>query len=211
MSFIIKEVRAVPKELSLREISRYMGMRPENLSEELLERIRKLLPRFLDELQCRACWLELPVNCVGSKVDLHLLSVISEHLARNLDGCTKVVLFAATIGSAADRLCKSASAVSPSSAVIIDAMGSTAIEWFCDEFCKKLEESFPAFELRPRFSPGYGDLPLQLQEDLIRILDANRKIGLVLSDSFMMLPQKSVTAIVGLRPYKTPNDKGMVK
>jgi cobalamin-dependent methionine synthase I len=54
--------------------------------------------------------------------------------------------------------------------------------------------------LRPRFSPGYGDLSLSVQSDLLNVLDARRNIGLTLSDSLMMIPQKSVTAIVGLKP-----------
>jgi cobalamin-dependent methionine synthase I len=53
--------------------------------------------------------------------------------------------------------------------------------------------------LRPRFSPGYGDLPLELQTNLFKVLDCQHFIGLTLNDSMLMSPSKSVTAIVGLR------------
>ncbi|MBR3258643.1 MAG: vitamin B12 dependent methionine synthase, partial [Eggerthellaceae bacterium] len=48
--------------------------------------------------------------------------------------------------------------------------------------------------------PGYGDLPLEVQPDLLGLLDASRRLGITLSDSLLMSPTKSVTAIVGLRP-----------
>ena len=53
-------------------------------------------------------------------------------------------------------------------------------------------------QLRPRFSPGYGDLPLELQKDVFRVLDCPRKIGLSLNESLLMSPSKSVTAIIGI-------------
>lgn len=53
-------------------------------------------------------------------------------------------------------------------------------------------------DTRPRFSPGYGDLPLALQRDIFHALDCARKIGLTLNDSLMMSPAKSVTAIIGI-------------
>ena len=52
--------------------------------------------------------------------------------------------------------------------------------------------------LKPRFSPGYGDLPLEMQRDIFRVLDCSRKIGLTLNESLLMSPSKSVTAIVGI-------------
>lgn len=52
--------------------------------------------------------------------------------------------------------------------------------------------------LKPRFSAGYGDLPLEVQKDIFRVLDCPRKIGLTLNDSLLMSPTKSVTAIVGI-------------
>ena len=52
--------------------------------------------------------------------------------------------------------------------------------------------------LRPRFSPGYGDLKLEHQKDWFRLLDISRQIGIELTDSLLMVPTKSVTAIIGI-------------
>ena len=210
MSYVIKELRAFPTELPLREVARYMGMRSDEVSSEISALIEKLLPVFLGEVRCRACWVETSVSISENIIDFGLTKLESKDLARNLEGCSQAVLFAATIGNSVDRRCKSASIVSPSNAVVLDAMGSTAIEWFCDKLCGEFQKFHPGCELRPRFSPGYGDVPLEFQKDLLRILDAQRKIGLTLSGSLMMLPQKSVTAIVGLCPRKTSYDKEVV-
>ena len=80
----------------------------------------------------------------------------------------------------------------------IDNEVTAAIEAVCDKLCCEIAEQYSQYKLRPRFSPGYGDLSLYVQRDIVRILDTYRKIGLTLSDSLLMIPQKSVTAIVGL-------------
>ena len=51
---------------------------------------------------------------------------------------------------------------------------------------------------RPRFSPGYGDLPLDVQSPLLALTDATRRLGVTLSESNLMNPLKSVTAVIGL-------------
>ena len=56
--------------------------------------------------------------------------------------------------------------------------------------------------LRPRFSPGYGDFPIEFQEPIMRMLDCAKKIGLTMTDSYMMSPTKSVTAIIGISTEK---------
>ena len=112
-------------------------------------------------------------------------------------GCREAVLFAATVGVGLDRLIARYGAVAPSRAVMLQAIGAERIEALCDVFCNTLavEENRA---LRPRFSPGYGDLPLDTQREIFRVLDCQRKIGLTLNDSLLMSPTKSVTAIVGL-------------
>ena len=50
---------------------------------------------------------------------------------------------------------------------------------------------------KPRFSPGYGDLSLEVQKEIFSLLDCPRKIGVSLGDSLLMTPSKSVTAIIG--------------
>ena len=50
-----------------------------------------------------------------------------------------------------------------------------------------------------RFSPGYGDMPIEIQVDILQLLDASRRLGMVLTESNLMIPTKSITALIGMR------------
>lgn len=141
----------------------------------------------------RVCSCELPLSrdedtlCFGG-----LWQTRSRALWRHLENCDRAVVFCATLGAAADRMLL-ASRLSPARAVVFDAAAGAAIEQLCDDFCRTLPQP-----QRPRFSPGYGDLPLTEQRPLLELLQAQRHLGVTLTDSLLMTPTKSVTAIVGL-------------
>ena len=84
---------------------------------------------------------------------------------------------------------------------MLDALGAERIESLCETFCKELSLKSRAKGacVTPRFSPGYGDLPLTFQKEIFRVLDCPRQIGLSLNESLLMSPSKSVTAIMGIR------------
>ena len=89
-------------------------------------------------------------------------------------------------------------------AVIYDALGSALVETGCDEAERDISARFPNQFLTDRFSPGYGDLPLELQPRLCAALDAGRRLGLTVSQSLLMNPVKSVTAVIGLSDSPRP-------
>lgn len=124
----------------------------------------------------------------------------STTIKKAVNGCGKVTLFAATIGAPFDRLIARYGRLEPSKALIFQAIGAERIESLCDAFCDKMNTDLNAFgkSLRPRVSPGYGDIPLEMQRQIFRVLDCERKIGLTLNESLLMSPSKSVTAIVGI-------------
>ena len=125
----------------------------------------------------------------------------SASLRRHLAGCDRAVLFAATVGLEMDRLIARFSAVSPARALMLQAVGTERIEALCDLFCVDISRRLARDGLhsRPRFSPGYGDLPIEMQRDIFRVLDCPANIGLTLNESLLMSPSKSVTAIIGVR------------
>ena len=185
--------------VSMAEILRYAGAgggAPEQtirLAEECLDAAR-------GQLSYKVCWRELPVVRDAGRLDLGFARVDSHSLARNLDGCDAIVLFAATVGIGIDRLIARSEAASPARALMLQAVGAERIEALCDAFCRDISarEAARGRAARPRFSPGYGDLPIELQRDVFRVLECARWIGLTLNESLMMSPTKSVTAIVGL-------------
>ena len=129
-----------------------------------------------------------------------------EDIKNNLQTAGHCVLFAASLGIEVDKLLAKAQHISMARAVILDACASSYIESICDLCSSEIAEHFSQEKLitRPRFSPGYGDLPLDLQGQFCQALDTQRKIGLTCSDNNLLLPRKSVTAIVGLVGEKVP-------
>ena len=178
-----------------REILRYAGC--DVADAAVTELMESCLTESADALTPKVCYGELAADVQGDKCDFGLFSLSSHQLAGNLDGCSCVILFAATVGIGIDRLIAKYSRIAPSRALMMQAIGAERIEALCDAFCADMEKELGT-SLRPRFSPGYGDLPLECQKDIIALLDTPRKIGLSLHDSLLMSPTKSVTAFAGI-------------
>ena len=123
----------------------------------------------------------------------------SRDLGRNLSSCSKVALLAATIGPQVDALIRRHSSLDPVYASILQATGAMFIEELVDLVNSEIKKIAAAqgLKTKPRYSPGYGDVPLQVQKDFFRLLPCTR-IGLTLMDTLIMAPEKSVTAFVGL-------------
>lgn len=121
-----------------------------------------------------------------------------ESIKEHLKDCEKAVIMCATVGAEVDRLIRRTQVTDMAKAVIFDAMGSVAVEQICDKAEKFIADEAKNFYLTWRFSPGYGDYPIELQKDFLQILNAPAKIGLCTNDSFLLTPVKSVTAIMGL-------------
>jgi hypothetical protein len=128
------------------------------------------------------------------------IRIESRALGKNLRGCEEICLMACTLGPGPDRLIRRASVTQMSRAVILQAASAAMIEDYCDAVNAGIREAAAERGLltRPRFSPGYGDLPLELQEGISRILQMPKTIGVGLTDTLLMTPSKSVTAIIGL-------------
>lgn len=160
------------------------------------EQIGSLLKECLPLLYYKVAYCRLPISIKEDQVDLTFEKVTSYDLAKNLSNCKEAILFAATIGLQADRLIAKYSRLSPAKALLMQAIGTERIESLCEQFSMDLQKD--GLHLRPRFSPGYGDLPLTLQKKIMLRLDCAKNIGVTLNSQLLMTPSKSVTAIIGL-------------
>lgn len=115
-----------------------------------------------------------------------------------LSECGQAALLACTLGAEFDRRLRGMQVRDMASAVILDACGSALVEEGCDAAETELAGRFPERFLTDRFSPGYGDLPLDVQPEICAALDTPRRLGLYVTGSLLMNPMKSVTAIIGL-------------
>ena len=148
---------------------------------------------------CRAVWRRYPLKEDGEWLDVGFTKTDSRDLRNHLKGCGEILLFACTAGAETDRRIARAKLQSPAKGLLMHAIGAQQVEGGCDLLCKRLQEQFPDRQLTDRFSPGYGDLPLTLQRDVMEALDCAQTLGITLSDSLLMTPGKSVTAIIGMK------------
>ena len=186
-----------------REILRYAGVK-ENISE-----INALIDECIKELDgkltYKVCYSEYPVKIISNDIDLTFTAVTSKDLAKNLKNCNRFILFAATVGIGVDRLIAKYNALSPTKALIFQAIGAERIESLCDLFNREIKEKYKT--VKPRFSAGYGDLPLALQKQIFATLNCPKNIGVTLNESLLMSPSKSVTAIIGIANDSDCKDK----
>lgn len=198
-----------PPPLCRREILRYAGINGD--APEITGLLEECLKEAADKLSYTVCWRAFSVETVSGMIDLGFARTASGDLRRNLEGCHRIILFGATVGLGIDTLIARYSRLSPVKALLFQAIGAERIESLCDIFNEEIQAQARRDGLtsRPRFSPGYGDLPLELQRDIFLALDCPRKIGLTLNDSLLMSPTKSVTAIIGLGPTPCGHSHGV--
>ena len=178
-----------------KEVLRYGGCKSaDNETQNLL---KTCLDIAKDKFVYKVCYCRLPVNISGAVCDFGAFKVQSLKLAQNLKGCESVIIFGATVGVEIDRLIAKYSRISPAKALMLQALGAERIETLCDTFCNDIKNDLKT-NLKPRFSAGYGDLPLDTQKQIFNLLNCSKHIGLSLNDSLIMSPSKSVTAFVGL-------------
>ena len=185
-------------EYNQKEILRYAGVK--ETSKEIAELMQSCLDEIKDKLVYKVCYAQFPISFCGKYLDLSFAKTDSVNLQRNLNNCDSFVLFAATVGIELDRLIARYAKVSPAKALMLQAIGTERIESLCDTFNHEIKEQMALLAKKtvPRFSPGYGDLPIEIQRDIFRVLDCPRKIGITLNKSLLMSPSKSVTAIIGI-------------
>jgi len=187
------------------EALRYMGWRgkPDKAMQVLMEECETLVRQTA---QPKMTFRVVPLVKTENGLFAEKLPLAGKDIAKLLQDCEKVILMAATLSAQTDTLIQRTQVQDLTRALAIDALASAGIE----QVCQKAEQIFHAqlsqWYFTWRFSPGYGDLPLHIQTELLTMLDAGKRIGLTVTPECILIPRKSVTAIIGLS--KTPLQKG---
>lgn len=188
------------EEISIKEAARYIGIRtvPDEQTANLFERYEKIVR---SRLRPAYVYRETEIDFKKGFVVLSGMDVplTGESIQKLLEGCNRAIILGATVSAEADRLIRETSVVDMAAAVVVDALCSAAIEQVCDRAETEIFGDMPKNMRTYRFSPGYGDLPIELQKDWLNYLNAQRRIGLSCTDSYLLTPTKSVTAIIGIR------------
>ncbi len=183
--------------ISRQELLRYLGYHGGELPPELLAVIDECEAAVMQAAQPRAVWRVFDLTADG-RFSGDAFAPQGEDIRTLLQPCRKAILMAATLGSEIESLVRRSQTRDMARAAILDAAASAAVENVCDNLCADLQAYFSPLFLTDRFSPGYGDFPLAQQAELCRVLDVSRRIGVYLSESGLMIPQKSVTALIGI-------------
>ncbi len=181
-----------------RETLRYLGMSGVEPDSAFLSRLDAVEQAILAATRPNACWQLVPVEVSDEACRVGTLRLQSRHLATALKGCSRAFLFAATLGTEVDALLRRYGQTAPADLVMAQAVATALVETYCDLCQEEMLRVVPGGSLRPRFSPGYGDLPLEAQSDLFAALDITKRIGVTLTSAQLMVPSKSVSAIIGV-------------
>jgi hypothetical protein len=206
MSIANREIR---DRVNLREIYRYLGYGTVIPDDDIKAVINEVVDSLINVIKPKNIYRIYECNIWGRGITLSdsaksdKMVIDSKNLSENLFGCRNVVLMAATLGIEADKLMQKYEVVNMAKASITQACGAACIEAYCNILQEEIlvdvmEETGKKLYLRPRFSPGYGDVPLELQREIFGALECTKRIGLTLTESLLMYPTKSVTAFIGL-------------
>ena len=195
-SIAVNDIKINKTELALR-LKTPVGFENESL-KSVLDSCEAELNRVC---AARYVYMRFPVNTDGeSMTDFGFAKFYSHDLCKCLKGCNYAYIMAVTLGIGVDRMLSSMRVSSQSKFFAADALCSAAAEAAADFVSEALAERCT---LGPRYSPGYGDLALSVQRDILTILNADKLLGIKLGDNLLMTPTKSITAIQGERPQNT--------
>ena len=186
-------------QIPLREVLHFLGWRGTPVDAPLLAQIRDLCDLAVREVRPRMAERRFPLAPDGSLAGTSMTPK-GKDVRAMLAPCREAVLLAATLGAESERLLLRMQAKDAAQALVLDAVLSAAIEAVLDarEEALRGELAVQGRYLTDRFSPGYGDMPLAQTREICEVLGAQRAIGLTVSAGGVMIPRKSVTAILGI-------------
>lgn len=156
--------------------------------------------QLLKIVRPKALWRELAISISadGVLVEESGLYLPGRDLAKHLAGCSVAIALVATMGVQVDTFIRRYQIEDLARAVVMDSCATAAIEEVCNRIEELIMAILPGKYFTSRFSPGYGDLPLTIQGDLLVLLDAPCRIGLCVTSANILTPCKSVTALIGV-------------
>ena len=189
-------------EINKNEVLRYLGHRGQDIDENLLNTIEECRVEVKKVINPRVVYTYKNIKLIEDGVEVITTNLIltGKDIKEHLKNSTECVLMAVTLGNEIERQTRFYEKTNLTKALILDACATTAVEEVCDIIENSVKEKavLSGMNITFRYSPGYGDLPLDIQNSFLRTLDAGKKIGLTVSENNLLFPRKSVTAIIGI-------------
>ncbi|MBR4195862.1 MAG: methionine synthase [Synergistaceae bacterium] len=190
----------IPTDKQIIDALRYMGIPPGGQTEELARTVAEAFGKLEACIEPRCVWGRFHIIHFDGGIELEGAYIYSDDIARLTSRSTDCIVIAATLGHETDRQITLAQNRNMLDGLALDACASVMIDSYIDEYLRSDIAGWlrPGERMTSRFSPGYGDLSMNVTDDIITILNATKRIGLSVTRSMMMSPVKSVTAIAGL-------------
>ncbi len=195
---MLDEMKPMDHEHDLGQVCRFLGYPRDVIPDErTCKQVAKAIHQVAQQAEPRKTYREFLREEVT-----HLLK--GEDIRQHVENCGQVLLLAVTLGSQMDELLRKTAVTGMDEAVILEAAANALIEQVAAQTEGELRQHYgeKGLFITPRYSPGYGDLPLETQPDLLQLLEAGKTIGLYASKEHLLTPRKSITAICGIA--KTP-------
>lgn len=166
------------------------SLETEKMIDDILEEVKKIArPKFLSQ-RFGLDKNEETINICDTNISLS-----DKVYFKLLDDCNECLLLAVTLGFEVDQKLKLYEQTDMARAVVFDAVSSAYVEGVADTEEFKLDLK----ERTYRFCPGYQHTSLSLNKDVIKVLQADKKIGISLTKDFLMSPLKSMIGIIGIK------------
>lgn len=189
-------------DINKKEVLRYLGYKGQDLDENIMELIEECREEIKKVATPRVIYRykKIDIKEQGVEVLDTNLVLTGNDIKLHLKDSRECVLMAVTLGNDIEKRTRLYEKINLTRALILDACATTAVEEVCDNIENMVKEDAKVrgMNITFRYSPGYGDLPLDIQNSFIRALDAQKLIGLTVSENNLLFPRKSVTAIIGI-------------
>jgi hypothetical protein len=194
-------------EIDRAEVLRYLQTAKDLNDQNINRLIKESIAEIKELINFRYLYQKFPLAETDEGVEIKntTLTLKGKSIKKHLQHSKEVYLMAATLGAQVDKRISFYEKISVTKSMIFDACATTAIEEGCDQVETEIKEKVLVAgkeDITFRYSPGYGDLGIDIQKEFLRILKAPKKIGLTASKYNMLIPTKSVTAIIGVLEEK---------
>ncbi|WP_102399326.1 methionine synthase [Haloimpatiens massiliensis] len=184
-----------------KEVLRYLGYRGQHIDENMHRLIDDCIEETEKAVQEHFLYNIFPIIKKEEYMELEGTNIVlkGKDIQSHLCNAKSCAVMTVTIGGEIEKIIRYYEIVNLTKAAVLDACATVAVEILCDKVednIKRFAEEQDLF-ITQRYSPGYGDFSIEIQSDILRVL-GSYKMGLTCTDNFILMPRKSVTALIGI-------------
>lgn len=199
-------MRAIDFTIPKGETLRYAGHKGEYIPESLSDLTGEVIESCKEKITPRNIVRRYRIEQAENGVALTDFGLVLQgnDIKKHLENCEECYIMCATVGIGADNFIRTMMAMDTVRGMLADGAATAAVESYCDEIEKSLRNELKKEKkfLTWRYSPGYGDFPFTQQPEILSLLDAAKYTGVTCAESCIMIPSKSVTAVMGIAAAK---------